>query len=349
MNDTTAIVLSAVLLAAGLAAELNLLRLYFNEWRAQRPRRKLRSIGRYRTSSTRQRRHTADIADRPCALAVCFLGGAISTVAPGQDNPAPPAQPEDTTTQVAPLVISTDRPSFSDSTGIAPVGHFQLETGYTFTFRNRDEVETQRHNAPEILARVGLIEDRFELRLLTSGYSWSRTDDSTGSGFQSTQGWNDVSLGLKLKMCDQDGWLPRLALGAQTTLGVGSDSVSNQSVEPTLKLIWSCDLGQSFGDGWKGLTLGGNANIAWPTSSGDRFTQGQGSIYLSFPIVDGLSGFAEYYAIGPNSKGSDAAQYVDVGGALLLNNRVQLDARVGFGLNQEADNVFFGVGISFLF
>ncbi len=373
MNDTITIILSALLVCAGLLAELNLLRLYLNEWRAQRRRRDLQDRRRFRAPATGGREPAPVSPDRARVLAAAWLlGGVIPAAALGQDNSTPPPQPAEAApadpeppklqtgtevssqppqapAQAAPLVISTDRPSFSDSTGIVPVGHFQLETGYTFTFRNRDDVETQRHNGPEILARVALIEDRFELRLLTSGYTWSRTDDGTGSGFQSTEGWNDVSLGFKLKVCDQDGWLPRLAFGAQTTLGVGSDSVSNQIVEPTFKLIWSYDLGQSFGDGWKGLTLGGNANIAWPTSSGDRFTQGQGSVYLSFPIVDGLSGFAEYYVIGPNSKGSDAAHYVDVGGALLLNNRVQLDARVGAGLNDEADNMFVGVGVSFLF
>ncbi len=73
------------------------------------------------------------------------------------------------------------------------------------------------------------------------------------------------------------------------------------------------------------------------------------SVYLSFPIADRLSGFAEYYVIGPNSKGGDAAHYIDLGGVYLLDDRVQLDARVGFGLNQEADNVFAGCGVSFLF
>jgi hypothetical protein len=247
------------------------------------------------------------------------------------------------------LVISTDRPSFSDATGFVPVGHFQLETGYTFTFRNRDGVETQRHNGPEILGRVGVLEDRLELRLITAGYVWSRSDDGTGAGFASNEGWSDSTLGFKLKLADQDHWLPRLALGAQTTLGIGSDNISNQIAEPTLKLIWSYDLGQSLGDDWKGMTLGGNANIVWPTTSGDRFTQAQGSVCLSFPIAESLSGFAEYYVIGPNSKGTDAAHYVDVGGGYLLTNRIQLDARVGLGLNQEADNEFFGVGFSVLF
>jgi hypothetical protein len=33
----------------------------------------------------------------------------------------------------------------------------------------------------------------------------------------------------------------------------------------------------------------------------------------------------------------------------LLSRTVQLDARVGCGLNDEADDFFTGVGISFLF
>jgi hypothetical protein len=255
-------------------------------------------------------------------------------------EPVPQAEP-------TPMVISSDRPSFSDGTGIVPLGHLQVESGYTFTFHVRRDVETQRHNCPEILARVAIAEDRFELRFLTSGYVWTRS--SSGSGYDSDEGWNDIALGFKLKMTDQSGWLPRLALGAQSTLGIGTDGISNQMAEPTLKLIWSYDLGQSFGDKWKGFTLGGNANIAWPTTNGDRFTQGQGSIYLSFPVVDRMSGFVEYYVLGPNAKGTDAAHYTDLGAVYLLTDTIQLDARVGFGLNDEADNLFTGLGISFLF
>lgn len=50
-----------------------------------------------------------------------------------------------------------------------------------------------------------------------------------------------------------------------------------------------------------------------------------------------------------NADGGDAAHYADIGAVYLLKNRVQLDARVGFGLNKDADNVYAGVGISFLF
>ncbi len=221
-----------------------------------------------------------------------------------------------------------------------PIGHFQLETGYTFTYRNRDDVETQTHNGPEILGRIPLLEDRLELQIGTSGYVWSRSDN--GSGFDSTDGLTDATVGLRMKVGDQQGWRPRIALQASTTTGLGTDGISNQDAEPTFKFIWSYDLG----DGWG---IYGNLGVAYPTTSVERFVQGQAGVCLSKTLTDKWSLFGEYYVFGPNSKGTDAAQYLDMGAAYLITPRIQLDGRVGIGLNHEANNVFTGFGISFLF
>jgi hypothetical protein len=288
----------------------------------------------------------------PAAAFATGLGADRMTTEPADDQgllaeprmslvmqPQPPAEERKEATQ-PPLTISTSRPTFDDTAGIVPIGHFQLETGYTFTFRNRDNVETQTHNAPEILARLPLLDDRLEFQLGTSGYVWSRTD--VGSGFTSTEGFSDATAGLRLKIIDQDGWVPRIAFQASTTLGLGSDNISNQDVEPTFKFIWSYDLGKGWG-------LYGNLALAYPTTAGDRFLQGQAGACLTYTINDKWSLFGEYYMFGPNTKGSDAAHYLDGGAAYLITPRVQLDGRVGFGLNKEANNFFTGFGISFLF
>lgn len=392
MNHTIATLLSTMLVSTGVLAELNLIRIFVNDWREGRrdaARRRLcggrpATIGRSKDaarSSARSYRGTV------AAALVC--GVTPSTALAQQSSPprapsalpaAPAASPEpssskapandqqdqlkpssDTTLAGQPptgagvpnspahLVISTDRPSFSDTTGIVPVGHLQLETGYTFTFRNRDSVETHRHNGPELLARVGLVDDRLELRAATSGYVWSRTDDNSGTGFASSEGFSDVALGFKLKLTDQDGALPRLALLGITTVGAGSRDISTRRAEPTGKLIWSYDLEKLWGESWKGFGLYGNFNLAYPTTNGDRFLQGAGSICGTYAVTDRLGVFAEYYVVGPAAKGTDAAHSIDFGTTYLLNDRVQLDARVGFGLNRTADNVFVGAGVSFLF
>jgi len=163
---------------------------------------------------------------------------------PEQPPTVPAAAPE--------LTVSPDRPSFSDGCGFTPVGHLSLETGYTFTFRNRDGVETQRHNGPELLARFGLIDDRLELRVTSAGYVWSRSDSGSG-GFDSTAGWSDLALGAKVKLLDQDGAVPKLCFEGLTTVGGGSDAISSQIAEPTLKLIASYDTGDLL---WRALYRG---------------------------------------------------------------------------------------------
>jgi hypothetical protein len=372
VNDTIASVLSSTVASAGVLAELNLIRRFVTDCRESRREQARR---RRRPAATRQSSaSTLGIGpSRRVPAAAALLCGVMPSAALAQQSSTPaeaaasagvtPAQdqlklntdatltlqPSAAASEPAPLVISTDRPSFSDTAGIAPVGHLQLETGYTFTFRNRDGVETQRHNGPELLARVGLLDDRLEFRATTSGYTWSRTDDGTGSGYASNEGFSDVALGFKLKLTDQDGALPRLALEGVTTVGAGSQDISSRRAEPTIKLIWSYDLEKLWGDNWRGFGVYGNVNLAYATTNGDRFLQGAGSICGTYAVNDMLGVFAEYYVVGPAAKGTDAAHYFDFGGAYLLSNRVQLDARVGFGLNRTADNVYVGVGISFLF
>lgn len=365
MNESWMTVLCVALVTAGVLAELNLLRIFVGDWvRGRREGRRPSSREVRRTGGTSNTERTPMVP--PLALCVLLLPGATAVAQDSGDAGSAQAagdaapvrlslaearlsftlQPQASDAPPAPaldsqeLTISTNRPSFNDTAGIVPIGHFQLETGYTFTFRDRDEVETQTHNGPELLGRIPLLEDRLELQLGTSGYVWSRSNG--GSGFESSEGFSDMTVGVRLKVADQDEWLPRIALQATTTTGLGSDGISNQDFEPTFKFIWSYDLG----DGWG---VYGNLGVGYLTTGSERFVQGQAGVCLSKTLNDEWSVYAEYYVFGPNSKGSDEAHYIDVGAAYLLTPRIQLDGRVGCGLNEEANNVFTGFGISFLF
>jgi len=359
--------LSILLVAVGVFAEINLMCRFVRDWlvgrREERGERAgISGAGRQpgATGSSRGGRSRGPAAvlavlsvtgvhafGQAITVEPLWVGGPLAlSEQPAEAPKVEPPKSEATTAEAPkeeakPLLISTDRPSFSDTAGIVPTWHLQIESGWTFTFRNRQGTETQTNNAPEILARFGVIDDRLELRLTTSGYVWSRSD-ANGSGFEDTHGWSDLSPGFKLKLTDQDHLLPRLCLEGGTTLSLGSRGISNRDVEPFGKLIWSYDLGKGFG-------VYGNGNITYASTNGARFIQGAGSICFTYAPSDYTSFFLEYYVIGPNVKGSDAAHYIDGGVAHLITNRIQLDARVGFGLNQEANNVFTGVGISFLF
>ena len=238
-----------------------------------------------------------------------------------------------------PAIISTDRGSFGDSTSIMPPFRLNLESGFTVAWRDRDGTDRQVINGPEILARVGLIEDILEFRALWSGYVDSREDSATGR--TTAEGFADVALGVKLKLLDQNGLLPRTVLVAQTYVGTGNAEVTGD-VDPTVKAALSWDLGS----GWALLA---NAGAAWPSDAEGHYTQGIGSILASWTVLEETTLFAEYYALFPIGRDDDAAHAVDFGVWQRIGPSVQLDARIGFGLNDAADDVLVGAGISFLF
>lgn len=284
-------------------------------------------------------------ADDPVATSASppVTNAADSTSAANSTSAADPTKPFklDLAAPPAPLVISTDRPGFSNGTGIVPPGHANLENGFTYTTDEQDGFRVNSEIGPQMLLRVGLIEDLLEFRAGWSGYNWVQTRDDEGAR-ENFDGWTDVFLGAKLKVLNQDGWIPRVAVLAQTTIGGGEEPIATQEIEPLVGLLLSYDLGS-------GYSVIGNANIAWPTTGGEHFTQGQVSAAFWFPIVDRVNGFVETYVLFPNSLDNDAAWYADFGATWLIQDRVQLDGSIGVGLNREANDFSASVGISFLF
>lgn len=236
--------------------------------------------------------------------------------------------------------ISTNRPSFSDSASLVPADHLQLEIGYTFTSRSRSGTETERHAAPEVLARHRLL-DWLETQVLWGGFA--SLDARSGDTTEEANGDTDLGFGLRVPIEDQHGWLPTLALGGSATVGTGDDAFSTgDHTVPTGKILWAYAFAGGFG-------LGGNFIAAYPHDGQDRFDQVAASVYGTWSLDERTTLFAEYYVVTPYANGTGSAHTVDGGVLFLASRSAQLDARVGFGLDDEADDFFSGFGISFLF
>jgi len=242
-----------------------------------------------------------------------------------------------------PLV--TDRPDFTESTDAVPTGRVQLELGYTFTYDREGSERVRSHSFPEFLTRVGLAEN-FELRVGWSGYTWAdeRFESATRAGRpvirdDHIQGANDMSVGFKLKFCEQEGLRPHLGLIGEISLPSGSTGHTSADVDPGIKLLWAYDLSES-------LSLAGNLNLAVPTQDGHRFVQASASISLAASLNDWLGTYIEYFGHYPAADGEDAAHSLNGGFTFLINDDVQIDVLAGFGLNEQADDFFTGVGLS---
>ncbi|MEO1007274.1 MAG: transporter [Planctomycetota bacterium] len=222
--------------------------------------------------------------------------------------------------------IFTGRPSFGVGIRTVPIGRFQIETGYTFT---QDEGDSS-HTLPTTLLRVGLT-DTIEGRLSTPGFTAAEGADN---------GFGDLVLGVRFEVQPPDGWVPGVALQPQVTLPTGDASPSDD-VDPSviIPLAWTIDERTSVGSN---LGL-----LAVTDDSGDTEATFTMSALISRAATDRLSFFGEYFAVYPGSGGDQ--QSLDFGALYLLTPNVQLDAVVGFGLNEAAADFFTGAGVSFRF
>jgi len=242
-----------------------------------------------------------------------------------------------------PLV--TDRPDFTESTDAVPFGHFQLEMGYTFTYdRERDE-RSRSHTAPEFLLRAGLIED-LELRIGWEGYAFTEELFSveTRRGRQvaredASQGAADLSLGFKRKFFEQDGLRPHFGAIVAMNVPSGSAGVSSGDVEPEVVLAWAYDLSDA-------LSIAGNVGLAAASDEGERFLQTFASLSGAVALSDDVGAYVEYFGFYPNAEHADAAHSANGGLTYLIHDNLQLDLRAGFGLNEEADDFFAGIGFA---
>lgn len=261
-------------------------------------------------------------------LAVPLFPGVGATQAPpAGDTPADTSSGADRAT--APLVA--DRPDFTESTLTVSAGRVQVESGYTFSRRER----VREHAIGEVLARIG-IAGPLELRLAPGSYRV--VEGAAGS----RRGLDDPAIGAKAALVrpapDMSPLLPSVAVLASSSLPVGHESVSPAAAEPEAALA----LGWAFG----GLSLGVNLKRARPVREGGRFGRTAASVAAGASALPGVDAYLEYYTLRPRAPGSGAEDVLNGGLTLLLGPNLQLDARAGSGLVSGAPDLIFGIGLS---
>jgi len=112
--------------------------------------------------------------------------------------------------------------------------------------------------------------------------------------------------------------------------------VSAEEVEPSLKLLWSA----AVSDGWD---IAGNFNLGILREDGSYYSQPEVSVSNGFTQTEESALFLEYFGLFPEDHPSE--NYVDGGVTYAICADVQIDARIGFGLNDSAANLFTGLGL----
>lgn len=232
--------------------------------------------------------------------------------------------------EASPGSIETDRPDFTEASSLVSPGRFQVETGVTVS-RPRGANAVSQYSWPEVLLRVG-VGSGLEIRL---GQSLASIDNGVDDRFTAA---GDLYAGVKLGVAEQRGAMPQLAVMLQASIPTGDSRLSAGEWLPGGALLagWGTDGPLSYA---AGVQL--NRSPISGVVIGPSFATG-------IRLTDRVKGYGEWFAFIPAATDVTlpAAHYGNGGLALLLSNDAQLDGRIGFGLNDAADKVFFGLGLS---
>ncbi len=241
--------------------------------------------------------------------------------------------------QRGPLVA--DRPDFTEAAATVGRGVFQLEFGYTYEYdRPEGAGGSWVHSLGEALLRVGVLSEALEVRLGLSPVSAGARAD--GRSLTET-GMEDLYLGIKLLLTEQDGLRPATAILPQTTVPSGSTAFTSDRTLPGVNFIYSWDLSQT-------VTLAGstqvNRAVAESRGAGEEYREWTQSVVAGFSVGARAGVYAEWFGrLHDEPLGTRSEHYANGGFTWSVGDDVQWDIRVGVGLNESATGFFTGTGL----
>ncbi len=237
--------------------------------------------------------------------------------------------------------IVTDRPDFSEAARTVGQGRVQLEGGYTFTSKAAGAGFTWTHTYPELLLRVGLFAEWFELRV---GQFWTNRVDTTTGNRLVAAGAEDLYVGVKLALTEQKRFLPETGLILQTLVPTGATAFTNREIMPGVNFCYGWDLIKDR------LTLGGSLLFDRVTNDlGQQHALISTSTSIGLDLTKKLGMFTEWYAlcpVGSIAPGSGVQHYLNAGFTWKWTRNFQLDIRGGKGLSATSDDYFAGAGFA---
>lgn len=230
--------------------------------------------------------------------------------------------------------ISTDRPTVVVSPYIIPKGSFQIESGVIYTNRNDQSKIQEQWDFATTLFRYAIF-DNFEVNLF-SGYGSTMVYTKENQQDSTYNGMGPLSAGFKIKLVEEKGIRPELAIVASITFRhIGSDYYTPTFSYPIGILAATNTLGKRF-------SLGYNLGFAYDGETADGFFIY--AVYLGFQITDRLWSFAEVY--GNFDNGNFPNHKWDAGLTYLIRHNLQIDVTGGTGFSSDVDKYFLNAGIS---
>jgi hypothetical protein len=220
--------------------------------------------------------------------------------------------------------IDTDRPDLTDGTGVVARGRIQFETGFT-SQTARDGLASW--SLPELLVRIGILRGA-ELRIGQTYRSFELDQGERLGGF------DDLQVGTKIHVASQ-GSLPAISAELFSSFSTGAHGIGAGRALPGAALL----LQQTSEGPW-------SAGLEVEVSRGvTSAVAGFASLSVQYQATQRAQLYGEFFQLQPDL-GEVRQSYLNGGILFLLSNDLQVDARIGAGLDHDADRSFIGVGLA---
>lgn len=230
--------------------------------------------------------------------------------------------------------FSADRPGFTEPPDVLRRGVIQLEGGEVFGVESRPAAVEYNFVEGSPLLRLG-VGRRTELRFTGEGFRFWKNEYV--EGVERARGMSDFSIGAKLKLREEDGLLPAIAILPALSLPIGHHQFSSSTLDPAIKLAWAKTLVHGF-------STGGNFNLSWVTDQDRRLLQRAYSLSLGHNLPGRLGGYWEVYRISPTEAGS--TWMFNTGVTRSMGHNAQVDIEVGRTLKPSAPCWFVAAGFA---
>lgn len=237
-------------------------------------------------------------------------------------------------TERAPL--ESDRPDFTEATSCVGLRRAQIEGGYTYLRDRNGAVLKSAHSFPETILRVGMLTEWIEIRV---GWNYGINLMQNNIVSNVFEGSQDMYLGAKIALTEQDGWKPEMVLIPQMNVPTGHPALSDGEVEPGLNWCYAWWLNE-----W--IELSASTQVNRQRDDAQVFyAEFAQSASLNYKLAERFFAYTETFAFFPAGAAVALPEYYFDGGfRRLLHNNLQLDIRAGVGLNDAADDFFGGMG-----
>lgn len=230
--------------------------------------------------------------------------------------------------------LVTDRPDQTESSGVVPLRHLQIETGFLMTGDRTDQTEVQSFAYNTTLLRYGLFEN-FELRAGLEYRSEKEKLLDTGE-VTTTSGFSPLYLGFKTRITEEKGWIPEIAfLGGISLPFTAHQEFRALHPGAIMRFAFSHTISDRFSFGY-------NLGAAWEAETGPGYFY---TAALGIGLTEKLGMFLEGFGIF--SPESDNEHLADAGFTWLILPNLQIDLSGGIGLNEAAGDYFLSAGLSY--